>query len=270
MPELPEVEITKRGLEPSLINQIFDNIFIYQENLRWPIQKNIKSVLRNKKILSLSRRGKYLLINLENGSLIIHLGMSGSLKFLSKHSIKLKHDHVIFRFCSGSYLTFNDPRRFGSIHFSKEPNSFWLIKNLGVEPLSDEFNIDFLWKKCKKSKSTIKQLLMNHKVVVGVGNIYASESLFYAGINPRKIAHKISKKKLVLLITEIKTILSKAIKLGGSSIRDFTNSNGKMGYFQQSLVVYNRENEPCVKCNTKIKRVILGQRSSFYCYKCQK
>ncbi|OUU80395.1 MAG: DNA-formamidopyrimidine glycosylase [Gammaproteobacteria bacterium TMED78] len=270
MPELPEVETAKRGLEPSLVNQVFDDIFIHQGNLRWPIQKNIKSLLRHKKILSLSRRGKYLLINLENGSLIIHLGMSGSLKFSSKSSIKHKHDHVIFKFCSDSYLIFNDPRRFGSIHFSKELNSFWLIKNLGVEPLSDEFNIDYLWKKCNNSKTSIKQLLMNHKVVVGVGNIYASESLFYAGINPRKVAHKISKKRLSLLITEIRITLSKAIKLGGSSIRDFTNSNGKMGYFQQSLAVYNRENEPCFKCNTKIKRVILGQRSSFYCYKCQK
>ena len=271
MPELPEVETTRRGIAPHIENNTISAIIVRNRNMRWPIPKGLNSKLKNQKIISVTRRAKYLLIKTDVGTLILHLGMSGSLRILPTTEAVEKHDHFELQFNDGICLRLRDPRRFGAVLWTKEdPLDHKLLINLGPEPLNKEFNAVLLFQKSRKRKTSIKQFIMDAKIVVGVGNIYASEALFLAGINPNRLAGKITKKHSLDLTRAIKKILTQAIKQGGTTLKDFTASDGKPGYFQQKLKVYGRKNEPCLSCNKPIKQITLGQRSTFYCTHCQK
>ena len=271
MPELPEVETTLRGIEPYLLHNQIKQIIVRNASLRWPIPSQDLPVLHGCTIDALSRRAKYVLIHTSKGSLILHLGMSGSVRIVDTSVEPEKHDHVDIILGDGKVMRFNDPRRFGCLLFSvSDPLQHKLIKHLGPEPLSAEFNGDYLYQQSRKRTIAIKNFIMDGKVVVGVGNIYASESLFMSGIKPTMAANKLSSKRYAKLAHSIKKVLAKAIESGGTSLRDFTQSDGKPGYFGQELQVYGREAEPCLVCGTEIKQVVIGQRSSFYCPRCQK
>ena len=271
MPELPEVETTRSGIAPHITNNTITDVIVRNRNLRWPIPNGLKAKLKNQKIISVTRRAKYLLIETEAGTLILHLGMSGSLRIIPKNETVEKHDHFELQFKDGICFRLRDPRRFGAVLWTKDdPLKHKLLINLGPEPLDKEFNAEHLFQKSRKRKTTIKQFIMDSKIVVGVGNIYASESLFLAGINPKRLAGKITKKNAQDLTAAIKKILKQAIKQGGTTLKDFTSSTGKPGYFQQQLKVYNRADQPCVICKKPIKQIILGQRSTFFCSMCQK
>ncbi len=271
MPELPEVETTCRGIAPHIQNNIITKVIVRNRNLRWPIPKGLNTKLSQQKIISVTRRAKYLLINTDIGTLIVHLGMSGSLRILSTDAAIEKHDHFELQFKDGICLRLRDPRRFGCVLWEK--NNVYehrLLINLGPEPLDKIFNANLLFQKSRKRKTTIKQFIMDAKIVVGVGNIYASEALFLAKINPKRLAGKITKKHADDLTTAIKKILKQAIKQGGTTLKDFRSSDGKPGYFQQKLKVYGRAGEVCSSCKKTIKQIILGQRSTYYCPNCQK
>ena len=271
MPELPEVETTRRGIAPHIENNTISNIIVRNRSLRWPIPTGLKTKLKDQVIRSVERRAKYLLIKTDAGTLILHLGMSGSLRILPTDEIVDKHDHFEIQFKDNQCLRLRDPRRFGCVLFTKDsPEQHELLIKLGPEPFSDEFTAEMLYQKSRKKTLTVKQFIMDSKTVVGVGNIYASESLFLAGIHPKKQAGKVSKEKYNTLFNAIKTILAEAIKQGGTTLKDFKSSDGKPGYFQQKLKVYDRKDEPCVKCSKSIKCTTLGQRSTFYCTNCQK
>ena len=271
MPELPEVETTLRGIEPHLKNNTIDEIVVRNSSLRWPVPVKDVKALHGSTIESLSRRAKYVLINTRKGSLILHLGMSGSVRIVGPSVTPEKHDHIEIKLGSGKLMRFNDPRRFGCLLFtSSDPLQHKLIKHLGPEPLSNEFNVDYLYRQSRKRSASVKNFIMDGKVVVGVGNIYASESLFLSGIRPGIAANKISRNRYAKLVQGIKQVLEKAIESGGTSLRDFTQSDGKPGYFGQELQVYGREFEPCTVCGETIRQKVIGQRSSFYCPKCQK
>jgi formamidopyrimidine-DNA glycosylase len=270
MPELPEVETTRKGITPYVVGEVVKDIIIRQRQLRWPIPATLKRSLKNQLIQKLRRRAKYLLFYTDNGCIILHLGMSGSLRVLDNKTPHEKHDHVDIIFESGHILRFRDPRKFGSILWTKnDPLDHKLIHHLGPEPLSNEFNTDYLYARSRKRTQSIKVFIMNSSIVVGVGNIYASEALFRAGIKPARKAGSMSKARYEKLVIEIKSVLTEAIKKGGTTLRDFFNGDGKPGYFSQELQVYNREGKPCKKCKRKIKMVRLGQRSTFYCLHCQ-
>ena len=271
MPELPEVETVRRGITPAICNQTIQSVIIRQPKLRYPIPSHLPQTLRDLEILQIKRRSKYLLLGTELGTLIIHLGMSGRLHVLNDPPAALKHDHFELLFHNGVCLRYNDPRRFGMILWTHEdPKAHNLIAHLGPEPLLKKFDGDYLFEQSRKRSICVKQFIMDSKVVVGVGNIYASESLFQAGIAPRKAANKISKASYHLLVEKIKSVLKTAIKAGGTTLKDFSNSDGKPGYFQQQLFVYGRDGKPCLQCTKPIKKVIIGARSSFYCSACQK
>ena len=270
MPELPEVETTCRGISPHINNNIITDVIVRNRNLRWPIPTGLKTKLKDQKIISVTRRAKYLLVKTEVGTLIIHLGMSGSLRILPKAAAVEKHDHFEIQFKSGICLRLKDPRRFGSVLWTKkDPLKHKLLINLGPEPLDEEFNATLLFDKSRKRKTTIKQFIMDAKIVVGVGNIYASEALFLSSIHPKRLAGKLSKAQSLSLTKAIKKILKQAIKQGGTTLKDFTSSDGKPGYFSQKLKVYNRAEESCLTCKKPIKQITLGQRSTFYCPNCQ-
>jgi formamidopyrimidine-DNA glycosylase len=270
MPELPEVETTCRGIAPHIENNIIDKIVVRKRSLRWPIPAGLDKKLTQQKINSVSRRGKYLLINTDAGTLILHLGMSGSLRIVPTSTAFEKHDHFEIQFKNNICCRLRDPRRFGAVLWTQvDPMKHKLLVNLGPEPLQREFNNDHLFEKSRKRKTTVKQFIMDSKVVVGVGNIYASESLFLAGIHPKQLAGKVSKERYLLLTRAIKKILSAAIKQGGTTLKDFTSSDGKPGYFKQKLKVYDRKDQPCLVCKNPIKQITLGQRSTFYCPNCQ-
>jgi len=270
MPELPEVETTCRGIAPHINNQSVERVIIRQDRLRWPVSTEIGQLLPGQKILNVYRRAKYLLIETGNGTLIIHLGMSGSLRVVDPKQIPEKHDHIDIVFNNNICLRYKDPRRFGAFLWSKQAiNQHKLFKKLGPEPLSDIFNFEYIYPKTRLKKSPIKSFIMDGHIVVGVGNIYASEALFLAKIHPKRAANNISKKRIENLVNAIKTILQDAIQQGGTTLKDFTNSEGKPGYFQQTLTVYGRTNKPCPICSTAIKVITIGQRSTFYCPKCQ-
>ncbi|SFV57141.1 Formamidopyrimidine-DNA glycosylase [hydrothermal vent metagenome] len=269
MPELPEVETTKNGLIPHLLNNIINEIKIHYPSLRYPIPKKLIQILENKKVIAINRRAKYLLIEFDCGSLLIHLGMSGSLKVLNKKEPLIKHDHFEIIFKNNQSLRLNDPRRFGFVLW-QDDKQHQQLKNLAPEPLSEEFNNNYLFPLLKNKNKSIKGLIMEQKFVVGVGNIYASESLFLSKINPTTKAKDISKKQSQLLIKNIKTTLEKAIKAGGTTLKDFSNIEGKAGYFSQELKVYGRENKHCFLCNDKIFKIQQHGRATFYCPSCQK
>jgi len=268
MPELPEVEITKNGLEMLLSKKTITKVQIFNPNLRWKVDQSIISKLDNKTIDSFSRRGKYILFNFDKGHLMIHLGMSGKINVVDINQPLEKHDHFLLHF-DNKVMRFNDPRRFGSI-FYLDRLSHELIDKLGVEPLEDSFDKDYLFENSRNKTQNVKAFIMDSKIVVGVGNIYACESLYKAGINPKTIANKISKQRYVNLTNNIREVLRKAIKAGGTTLQDFAKVDGKPGYFSQELSVYGRENKNCYSCNGKIERIIQNQRSTFYCPKCQK
>ena len=271
MPELPEVEVTRLGLKP-LLNLNVEMVVIRNYSLRWPINPALPKLLKNQTLLDLSRRGKYILAKFTSGTLIIHLGMSGRFCIVSPSEVLNKHDHVDVQFKENNLiLRYRDPRRFGSILWTEEdPYNHKLIKNLGPEPLNEEFDAKYLFNRLKNKQQCIKNSIMDSHVVVGVGNIYASEALHYAGIRPNRISKKVSMKEIGSLVESIKNVIKEAIKKGGSTMRDFFDVNGENGYFQNEHKVYGRENEPCFQCQLPIIQLKLGQRSSFFCKKCQR
>ncbi|MGI6408119.1 MAG: bifunctional DNA-formamidopyrimidine glycosylase/DNA-(apurinic or apyrimidinic site) lyase [Thiopseudomonas sp.] len=269
MPELPEVETTRRGIEPHLLNQQVERVVVRNGRLRWPVPEDLDVRLSGQRIRKVERRAKYLLIGADAGTLICHLGMSGSLRLVPQGTPAEKHDHVDIELASGQALRYTDPRRFGAMLWSHAPLSHRLLASLGPEPLSDDFNVDDLYTKARGRKTAIKPFIMDNAVVVGVGNIYASEALFAAGIDPRREAGSVSRKRYAVLVTEIKRVLARAIEQGGTTLKDFVGGDGKPGYFQQQLFVYGRAGQPCLKCGRELSEVRLGQRSSVFCGKCQ-
>ncbi|MGC1853958.1 MAG: bifunctional DNA-formamidopyrimidine glycosylase/DNA-(apurinic or apyrimidinic site) lyase [Candidatus Aquirickettsiella sp.] len=270
MPELPEVEITLRGIRPAIQDQIIQKFLIRRPNLRWPIPKQHLQQLVGLAITGVSRRGKYLLLSTTRGHILIHLGMSGRLRILDKWVAADKHDHIDILFNNGTLLRFTDPRRFGALlHTEDDPKQHPLLKNLGVEPLSCQFNAVFLKQQLANKKLPIKSMMMDQRIVVGVGNIYAAEALFKAGINPLRPAKTLLLKDLKQLVKATKIILHLAIAQGGSSLKDFLNSAGKPGYFTQQLHVYGRAGLPCSRCRSILQLTRIGQRSSVYCQQCQ-
>lgn len=268
MPELPEVETTANGIRPHLQGQRIERFIIRERRLRWPISDAIDQ-LNGQTINNVYRRGKYILMSVDRGTMLWHLGMSGSMRVLPVNSPVAKHEHVEMQLGSGQALKFRDPRRFGSLLFTREnPLEHKLLRNLGPEPLTDEFNVDYLFSKCRKRNASIKSVIMDSHMVVGVGNIYASEALFSAGIRPTREAGSISKKRLTRLVETIQITLQAAIAQGGTTLQDFSQSDGNPGYFTQSLKVYGVK-EGCSVCGKAIKQVVQNQRSSYYCSKCQ-
>jgi formamidopyrimidine-DNA glycosylase len=270
MPELPEVETSRRGISPFLAGERIDDIIIRERRLRWPVAAEVDKRLRGTTIKSVGRRAKYLLLQTGDGSAIIHLGMSGSVFIVDRGTPAGVHDHFDIELASGKALRFRDPRRFGSLHWAADPLQHWLLKKLGPEPLSDNFSGAYLWEKSRGRRVAVKQFIMNANIVVGVGNIYASESLFLAGINPRRSAGRIAGHRYEALAHSIKAVLAKAIKAGGTTLRDFYGSDGEAGYFRQELAVYGREGEPCLTCKRPVSAIVQGQRSTYYCRDCQR
>jgi formamidopyrimidine-DNA glycosylase len=269
MPELPEVETSRRGIEPHIVDTRVTRIIIRNRRLRWPVSKTLDRDLPGNTITSVTRRAKYLLINTESGTAILHLGMSGSVFVVDHGTPAGVHDHVDIDFDSGKTLRFRDPRRFGSLHWSRTPLKHKLLASLGPEPLDGEFDARYLWQRSRGRRVSIKQFIMNADIVVGVGNIYASEALFMAGIHPRRAAGRVSLPRYELLVAAIRDVLSSAIRAGGTTLRDFYGVDGEAGYFRQQLEAYGREGEACRRCNTPISAIVQGQRSTFYCKNCQ-
>lgn len=272
MPELPEVETTCRGIRPHLLDQTIEKVVVRNRNLRWPVPAGIGSKLSAKKITAVRRRGKYILLETQAGTLLVHLGMTGSLRILQQDSEVQKHDHLDLILDNGHVLRFRDPRRFGSVLWGgNNPLQHKLLRALGPEPLSNSFDGDHLFLRSRNRKQSVKTFIMDSHNVVGVGNIYASEALFKSGIHPRRAAGRISTKRYVHLAEAIKSTLQDAINSGGTTLRDFVNSEGEPGYFSQHLLVYGRDRELCYNCKEgNIRLVVLGQRSSYYCPKCQR
>ena len=282
MPELPEVEITRRGLLP-LINQTVSNVVIRNASMRWPIPAHLPQILQYQQLIGLTRRAKYILAEFadannaaNSGTLLLHLGMSGRISLLDRNYPPEKHDHFDIAFDgvdgkSGCVLRLRDPRRFGAVLWAgSQPNEHKLLAPLGPEPLDAVFNAKYLHSQLKTRSSAIKVAIMDSHLVVGVGNIYASESLFRARIHPETPAKNLSLKQSEKLVHEIKTTLNAALDAGGSSLRDFFGVDGGIGYFQQEYFVYGRTDEPCKVCGKPIKCIRLGQRSTFFCQSCQK
>ena len=271
MPELPEVETTRRGLATHLTGLTITDVVIRNASLRWPIPKNLPKLLRGKTVLSLKRRAKYLLMDCGDGTLILHLGMSGSLRILPANTAPEKHDHFDLLLSNGTLLRLRDPRRFGAVLWhSGDAHTHPLLASLGPEPLENDFDARYLYQATHGRSVSIKQCIMNNRIVVGVGNIYANEALFRAGIKPQLAAGKLSQPRCAKLVEEIRATLTEAIQLGGSTLRDFVDTSGQPGYFQQHYWVYGRGGEPCRKCGSRIKQIKQGQRSSFYCGTCQR
>jgi len=271
VPELPEVEITRRGLAAHLTGLKIKDVSIRNANLRWPIPKNLPKLLRGRTIASFKRRAKYLLMDCGNGTLILHLGMSGSLRILPAGTPPDIHDHFDMMLNNGLMMRLRDPRRFGAVLWhSGDARNHPLLASLGPEPLENDFDARYLYQATRGRSISIKQCIMDNHIVVGVGNIYANEALFRAGIKPQLAAGKLSLPRCTKLVAEIRATLAEAINLGGSSLRDFVNTAGKPGYFQQHYWVYGRGGEPCRRCGSPIKQIRQGQRSSFYCGSCQK
>ena len=271
MPELPEVETTRRGIEPAIASRVIDRIIVREPRLRWRIPDELPMLAAGQRVLQLRRRAKYLLFDLERGTMILHLGMSGSLRVMPAEIAPRPHDHVDIVLDSGACLRFNDPRRFGSLLWTTDdPLSHPLLKSLAPEPLSDEFDAAYLARAAKGRRVAIKQLLMNSQVVVGVGNIYASEALFHAGIRPRRSAARIRTDEFPALVKSIRKVLRAAIRSGGTTLRDYVNPQGMPGYFRQKLFVYERAGEPCRVCKAPIRQLVQGQRSTYFCHRCQR
>ncbi len=270
MPELPEVETTRAALAPLIVGQLIRNVVIRNRRLRRPIAPTLRRTLIGAAITAVGRRGKYILCALGDGCLLIHLGMSGSLRVVNTEGAPKKHDHVDIVFASGRILRFHDPRRFGTIVWTKsDPLQHEFLRDLGPEPLTDQFDGECLYRRSRRRRLAIKNFIMDQRTVVGVGNIYANESLFMAKIDPKRRAGRISRARYHRLAEAIKATLAAAIRQGGTTLRDFVNGAGKPGYFRQYLTVYQRTGQPCVVCQKPIKRIKIGQHSVFYCSICQ-
>lgn len=270
MPELPEVEVSRMGIAPHLENQTITDLIVRQRQLRWIIPDEIEEA-KGQVVLGVRRRAKYLLIDTAAGSIILHLGMSGKLRLVPQQTPIEKHDHLDIVLANGQCLRFNDPRRFGACLWqSREADIHKVLIGLGPEPLTSEFDGEYLLAASKNKTKSVKNFIMDNKTVVGVGNIYASESLFMARIDPRRPANKIAKKRYLVLADAIKQVLASAIDQGGTTLKDFTQVDGNPGYFAQKLYVYGRKNKPCLVCETPIKSLQIGQRNSFYCHQCQR
>ena len=268
MPELPEVETTCRGIAPHVSGQRIRRIILRETRLRWPVSPEIAG-LAGTRIVGVTRRAKYLLMALEQGNLIWHLGMSGSMRVLPTGSAAASHEHVEFELSNGQSLKFRDPRRFGALLYCDEdPLQHRLLQLLGPEPLADEFDPDYLYGRCRGRSTAIKSFIMNSHIVVGVGNIYASEALYLAGIRPTRAVGGISKARIAKLVEAIRATLTAAIAQGGTTLQDFTQVDGKPGYFRQALQVYANKGD-CLACGTAIRHLVQGQRSSYYCPACQ-
>ncbi|CAN5220437.1 bifunctional DNA-formamidopyrimidine glycosylase/DNA-(apurinic or apyrimidinic site) lyase [soil metagenome] len=273
MPELPEVEVTRRGIAPHLEGQRVVSVTLRREGLRWPFPADLEECISGRTIRNVARRGKYLLIEFDHGTLFIHLGMSGHLRILPQDTPVKIHDH--FDMIVGKkLLRLTDPRRFGAVLWhpteAGDVQSHVLLKGLGVEPLGHAFSAELLYRHTRARSAPVKQVLLAGDIVVGVGNIYASESLFRAGINPVTPARRIGRARYEKLAAAIRAVLAAAIEQGGSSLRDFLSVNGQSGYFQQNYFVYDRAGQPCRVCGSVIRQIKQGQRSTFYCVKCQK
>lgn len=268
MPELPEVETAKNGIRPYVEGCKIEKITIRTPKLRWTISQELYH-LSQEKIEKISRRAKYLIFHLQYGYIIVHLGMSGSLRIVEPSHTASKHDHVDVTLDNGKILRYNDPRKFGAWLWTDNIAEFALFQKLGPEPLSEQFNADYLWQKSRQKNTALKTFLMNNQFVVGVGNIYANESLFQCGLHPNLPAEKLSYAQAEQLVDIIKNILETAIKQGGTTLQDFLQPDGRPGYFAQKLQVYGRKNEPCIKCGHPIESMFIGQRNSFYCPLCQ-
>ncbi len=269
MPELPEVEVCRLGITPHIITQQVTKVIVRDKRLRWPIPDEINAV-NGLKVLAVDRRSKYLLLRFASGTLLLHLGMSGTVRVIEKSTPIAKHDHFDLVFANGKVLRLNDPRRFGAVlWFENHQDELGLLTKLGPEPLSDAFNPGYLFNKAKNRKVPIKTFLMNNHIVVGVGNIYANEALFQAGILPTTKAGEINEQRLNKLTEIIKQVLSAAIKQGGTTLKDFTQADGRPGYFAQSLMVYGRAGQECFSCKTILQEIRQSNRSSVFCPRCQ-
>lgn len=268
MPELPEVETSRRGIEPHLVGETILHAVVRNGRLRWPVSQEILA-LSDQPVLSVQRRAKYLLIELPHGWIIVHLGMSGSLRVLPEELPAAKHDHVDLVMSNGKVLRYTDPRRFGAWLWSSDLAGSSVLAHLGPEPLSDAFNGDYLFEKSRAKRTAVKPWLMDNKLVVGVGNIYASESLFAAGILPDRAAMALTREEAEILVRTIKAVLLRSIEQGGTTLRDFLQTDGKPGYFAQELQVYGRAGEPCRACGTPLLSGKHGQRSTYWCPVCQ-
>lgn len=271
MPELPEVETTRRGIAPDIEQTMVRRVVVRDSRLRWPVTADLDQILSGQIIESVERRAKYLVFKTATGHLLIHLGMSGRLGVLTRPTAPAKHDHLDIEFDSGLILRFTDPRRFGAVLWTDAPlEQHPLLKHLGPEPLSAEFDGTSLFKRSRQRQVSIKTFIMNAQIVVGVGNIYASESLFLAGIHPQLLAKSLTQKQAKKLVECIKQVLAKAIAAGGTTLRDFRDSEGNPGYFAQELAVYARQNLGCKKCGHPIELIRQTQRATYFCPICQK
>ncbi|MGB1159479.1 MAG: bifunctional DNA-formamidopyrimidine glycosylase/DNA-(apurinic or apyrimidinic site) lyase [Porticoccaceae bacterium] len=268
MPELPEVETTLRGIEPFVSAQQITQLRVRQPALRWPVTDNIEALMQGQYIRSVTRRAKYLIFHLDHGSLLVHLGMSGSLRIVNNDQSWRKHDHIHMQLSNDRGLRYHDPRRFGCWLWTADYHP--QLKDLGPEPLSAQFNGDWLYQRSRGRKLAVKPFIMTNSVVVGVGNIYASEALFRSGIRPDRAAARISSARYQRLAQHIKEVLAAAIDLGGTTLRDFVNTEGQPGYFQQTLDVYGRAGQHCNVCQGVLREIRLGQRSSVFCHNCQR
>lgn len=270
MPELPEVEVSRQGIAPYLENAQITQIIVRNGQLRWPVPMALQDAV-GCTVISVRRRAKYLLLETEKGTIIIHLGMSGSLRVLDSSVAVEKHDHVDIVLNSGKCLRLNDPRRFGSVLWQVgDVLEHKLLASLGPEPLTDDFTAQRLFDRSRSRKIPVKSFLMDNHIVVGVGNIYANEALFSAGINPKRAAGNVSLQRYQILVEEVKLVLAKAIAQGGTTLKDFTQTDGKPGYFVQELQVYGKAGKPCPKCGEELQAMKIGQRNTIYCNQCQR
>ena len=270
MPELPEVETTRRGIEPHLIGQTVSGVVLRESRLRWRVADNLRDYISGESINRVVRRAKYLFLCTNAGRLMLHLGMSGSLRVLPRGVAPERHDHVDIEFQSGIVLRYRDPRRFGSIIWLAGEETHPLLKDLGPEPLSSDFSSHYIYRKSRGRRTAVKTLIMNSRVVVGVGNIYANEALFRAGIRPDRLAMRVSIKRYEGLVEGIKSVLREAIVAGGTTLQDFFRENGTPGYFKSRLDVYGRKGQPCVKCGVLLKEIRQVGRSTVFCKICQR
>ncbi|MEM7540106.1 MAG: bifunctional DNA-formamidopyrimidine glycosylase/DNA-(apurinic or apyrimidinic site) lyase [Pseudomonadota bacterium] len=271
MPELPEVETTRRGVEPLLVGRTATEVHVFERRLRQPVSRGLAKALQGQRLMQISRRAKYLLFGFETGTLISHLGMSGTLRVVDQKLQRQTHDHVDITFDDSRILRFRDPRRFGLMLWTaNDPYQHRLLAPLGPEPWDPAFSARYLKQRAAQRTTAIKNFIMDAHTVVGVGNIYASESLHRAGINPRRKAGSVSLARYSQLVVHIQAVLEAAIKAGGTTLRDFVNNEGKPGYFRANLRVYDRAGEPCLSCGTAIRSIVIGQRSTYYCPRCQR
>jgi formamidopyrimidine-DNA glycosylase len=271
VPELPEVETTRRGIERAIAGERVRELRVYDHRLRWPIDREVAGHIAGERLLGVGRRAKYLLLTLEHGTLILHLGMSGSLRVLPADTPLRKHDQFDLLLESGSTLRLNDPRRFGSLHYiTGDPSRHRLLQRLAPEPFDAAFDAAYLQRITRRRRAAIKQVLMNGRLVTGVGNIYASEALFRARIDPRRRAGRLTHAECARLVRAVRAALNAAIRAGGTTLRDYVGTDGHAGGFRQKLYVYERDGQPCRVCATPIRRITQGQRSSYFCPQCQR